>query len=165
MKICKTCHSVDFYPKGTCKQCQRSRALNRYYNLSKIDKKKYIEENQKRGKIWRNENIFRYRWLEAKQRAKHKNLEFSITEKFLEQLYKDQLGKCYYSGTELLLNQDNRTNSISIDRKDSSFGYTQSNTVLCCSRVNIFKSTTRETEFLEMVAMIYNHKIQPLSNL
>lgn len=66
-------------------------------------------------------------------------------------MYADQQGKCAYTG--LILDVDTtkdrrRTpNAVSVDRIDSSGGYTPDNVCLCCMWVNKAKAESNVEEF------------------
>jgi hypothetical protein len=85
---------------------------------------------------------------------------FSITKEFLIDLYNKQNGKCYYSDIKMRIEIEkrNRNNndyySLSVDRLDSLKGYTEDNTILCCSVINIMKNGLSEQEFLDICGKI-----------
>lgn len=80
----------------------------------------------------------------ARARALKRNLEFSIKKEDLVEKYKQQKGLCFYSKRVMSLNTGD--DSVSVERKDSSKGYTLENTVLCLWAVNRMKNDL-ETEF------------------
>lgn len=82
---------------------------------------------------------------------KEKNF-IDITEEYLNDLYKQQEGKCYYSGIEF--NKDYRP---SVDRLDSSKGYIKGNVVICEDKINRMKSDLTLEQFEERILNIYNH--------
>lgn len=156
VKTCPKCNSTEFYVYGSrrsCKPCTRIKSLNRYNNLSNEDQQKY----RNRSKQWQIDNCFRYYWLQARNRAKKKNLEFTITPKMIEDLFVKQNGRCFYSGISMLIHDKNE-HSISIDRRDSTKGYTSENIVLCCLQANLMKNNRSEIDFFDMIKAIYNHQ-------
>jgi dUTP pyrophosphatase len=67
--------------------------------------------------------------------------ECDIDYKFLIELYNKQNGFCYYSGLPINpIKQEKDYNTLSIDRIDSSRGYTKDNIVLCLLCINYLKS-------------------------
>lgn len=93
--------------------------------------------------------IFRLRegLTRARGRAKKTSLECSITLTFLINQWNKQNGKCFYSGKDMTVCSGDL--SISLDRINSNVGYTKSNTILCCWRVNIMKNDLNDKQFLE----------------
>ncbi len=152
---CTKCPEQDetkFYKnsKTLCRICYKAKVLNRYYSLS-TDKKVLYQENVRR---WQHTNIFRNRFLQARSRAAKRNIEFSITVETLETLYQKQNGKCFFSGMALGLTQD-RKYVLSVDRLNSSMGYTPDNVVLVCAAINTMKSDLSVDEFIDIVKNVY----------
>lgn len=89
------------------------------------------------------------------RRQKGRDCPVEIDEKFLQEQALRQGNRCYYTG--LPLDFKVRTKAplmVSTDRRDSSGGYTSSNTVLCCWIVNKMKSDTPEQDFLVLLNAI-----------
>lgn len=60
---------------------------------------------------------------------------------FLLELHQKQQGRCFYSGLQMECNTEIKSPfRISLDRMDSSIGYTKKNVVLCCCFLNYMKS-------------------------
>lgn len=78
--------------------------------------------------------------------------ELDITEEYLNEMYKAQEGKCYYSG--IPFSKDYRP---SVDRIDSSKGYIKGNIVICEDKINVMKSNLSIKEFKERIVNIYNN--------
>lgn len=59
---------------------------------------------------------------------------------FIRQLYKQQNGKCYYTGIEMLLT-GKRSDPLlmSVEKLDPALGYVDGNVVLCCLGMNCLK--------------------------
>jgi hypothetical protein len=70
------------------------------------------------------------RALKGRLNAGEHNISFS----FLEDIWHKQNGRCYYSNIEMQFNKNEW--KVSIERKDTSKGYTQDNVVLCCQEFN-----------------------------
>lgn len=75
----------------------------------------------------------------ARNRARATGAPFSLTLDKLEELWESQKGQCCYSGVPLVYDGQRKPEALSIDRVDSTKGYTHDNVVLCCRRVNEMK--------------------------
>lgn len=75
-------------------------------------------------------------------------------------LTKDDLKKmplvCHYTGEALVFDHQ-RPNSVSLDRIDSSKGYTRDNVVFCCRVVNLMKHTMSVKDFKTWCRKVLNH--------
>lgn len=78
--------------------------------------------------------------------------ELDITEEYLNEMYKAQEGKCYYSG--IPFSKDYRP---SVDRIDSNKGYIKGNIIICEDKINVMKSNLSIKEFKERIVNIYNN--------
>lgn len=87
--------------------------------------------------------------LSCKTSAKKRGQEFSLTRNDFLQMWDAQGGLCVYTGMQMEL-QPNTLLSVSVERVDSSIGYTASNTVLCCNVVNRMKSNLDGQTFFDM---------------
>ena len=101
----------------------------------------------------------------AKSRAKKKKLEFTITR---EWVYKKLLsGTCEVTNFVLVLTSigevkaTKKTNPYapSLDRKDSSLGYTPDNTQIVINAVNKFKSDMKQFEMIDIAKAILDKHI------
>lgn len=102
------------------------------------------------------ERHLRLRFSNIRSRCIRLEKEFTITiDEFLNQ-WANQNGKCYYTGLNLNY-KPKLDNSFSVDRIDSSMGYTKENTVFCITWVNSMKSDATIIEFVEMCRLIVNH--------
>lgn len=84
----------------------------------------------------------------AKRRAKKSGWVFSVNPNLLMEIYEAQDGKCYYSKIELALERGKY--SVSLDRIDSSGGYTEGNVALCCWIINHMKKNLDVAEFVDL---------------
>lgn len=140
-KICKQCGSrlplSDYHknrsrPGGymdACKTCAADRS------------RKYYRNKRYNGKIRLKE--FRRRDPNAE-----------ITAEYIEYLWDKQQGKCIYSGFQMTKDPGDK-DVWSVDRVDSSKGYTLDNVVLCSRAVNMMKQDLPLDRFFEYVAAIY----------
>ena len=102
-------------------------------------------------------------WGCIKRHARTRNLEFKITQEFAWQLYLKQKQKCAYSGIELTFTRkwDERSyQTASLDRIDSSKGYTEDNVQWVHKDIQRLKWDLKEDRFLELISLIYNHRIK-----
>ena len=142
--------------KANCKQCNAESAVEYHQNNK--------EERNEYSKNHREKNMFKIRMRDARQRAKKKNISIDINDSYLEELFDLQKGLCYYSGipmnierVENLENGEKDNYSISVDRIDSSKGYTKDNIVLSCWIVNRMKGDLSVEEFGSVINNLYNN--------
>jgi len=164
-KICQESNPSNFYvaDKSTCKKCRKEQSVNHRLeaklnppmigerrtcvrcNTEKDASHDFYESNQrtcktcvsKRSRTWCTTNYTRFLWLQAKTRAKRDSREFSIKENDI------QIPKfCPVFGIELSVGgpQHQRDNSPSIDRIDSTKGYTPDNVRVISYRANTIKN-------------------------
>lgn len=157
---CGNINKDNFYPKNKalCKQCKSVVNKIDYNNLPKDKKNQKLSQQ----KNWAKNNLIKVRVLAAKHRALRKNIEFDIDVDFIHSLLKKQNGLCKYSGVLLDIDNtngdnDNRINinTLSIDRVDSSKGYTKDNVVLVTAIVNSMKNDLSENEFIKIIKKIF----------
>lgn len=91
------------------------------------------------------EDIGQQFMYQYRKSAIRRNLEFNVTVEEIWQLWLDQDGKCWYTGWQLEHGVD-----ASLDRIDSSKGYTLSNVKWVHRDINRMKTDFPETRFLEM---------------
>lgn len=97
---------------------------------SKINSKKLVEEYPLKALL-----------SSIKSGAKNRNLDFEITYEFIQKLWVNQNGLCYYTNVPMkLIARQKNPYQVSIDRIDSSLGYTKENAVLCCQSINYMKN-------------------------
>ena len=99
-----------------------------------------------------NKRIRRWKWG-----ASTRKIEWKITNSYINSMPK----VCYYTGTNLTMKR-NQTNTLSLDRKDSSKGYVKSNVVFCCAKINIMKSDLKIDEFVDWCKKIARHNKKTL---
>lgn len=96
----------------------------------------------------------------AKIRSLSKSMEFNLTVEWLENKRKEQNNKCYYTGIEF--NPFKRKHTLSMDRLDSTKGYTTDNVVLCIWIVNSMKNNSSLEDFKDMIKILYfNYVVRP----
>ena len=99
--------------------------------------------------------IEKYIFTKAKQGATSRKLEYSITEKEIKEILEKQNYKCVYTGRDLEINPTS-PDTVSMDRVDSTKGYTKDNVVMCTSAANMAKNDLSTEEFKILIKDIYN---------
>lgn len=160
-----------------CGACKIEKPLDCFHNKSKSKDGKQSnckDCNRIRSNIWRYENkskaavamgnyrqtlegCIRERFHNAAHRAREKGYEFNITIDYLVGLYNQQSGKCALSGYELNFVSGNPL-KMSLDRKDSSKGYTTENVQWVTWQVNNLKSNLDELELINLCKAICARK-------
>lgn len=115
--------------------------------------KKHYHENKEYYKQWIRENVASRLCSVAKQRAKKRNIEFSITKEDL-----DLPEYCPVLGIKLEYNQDSgaggKFNSYSLDRIDSSKGYIKGNVQVMSHQANSMKFTATKEELISFAKWV-----------
>lgn len=113
----------------------------------------------------------RSHYNEIKQQAKTRKLDFNISQEFLWYLFLKQNKKCKISGLDITLNNkliNNRIDRInisaSVDRIDSSLGYTENNVQWVHKYVNIMKGALSDETFISMCNIISKYNINKKDN-
>ncbi len=153
------CSIVDREPYP-CRRCKRLCLTNEFPFCRGIRKTICKQCDSKYHKNYLQINLqqyFKLRLAGARNNMSKRNLPVTVGIEFLIQLLQSQQWKCYYSG--LQMTTDNKETLISIDRKDSSLGYTETNIVLCCQRVNYMKRELDDDRFIDLCkAIASNHE-------
>jgi hypothetical protein len=108
------------------------------------------------------EEISGYFFGRCKKSAKKRNLPFSITIEEIYDIYIQQNKKCAISGMDIFfcnssLSQPknyHRVQTASLDRIDSSKGYTKDNCQLLHKKINLMKSNYSDEEFINLCKII-----------
>jgi hypothetical protein len=93
--------------------------------------------------------------------AESRQLEFSITKEYLWDLFLKQKRKCSLSGLDLVFytHYKNKTEqTASVDRIDSSKGYTEDNVQWVHKHVNLMKLNFSQNAFVDLCELISKHK-------
>lgn len=91
-------------------------------------------------------------WRVINEGAKQRKLCIDITIEFIDDLFKKQNKKCALSGVEISLSRTSQT--ASLDRIDSSKGYTEENVQWVHKQVNTMKMGYDQDEFIEFCRKI-----------
>lgn len=150
--VCKICGEndlINFYPnrKNKCKACILREMKKKYINGDLINR-------HDTNRNWIINNFIHHKVQGAKHRAIRKGFEFTITDEIVEEILKQQNGKCYFTNIELTFNTHDWS-SLSIDRINNDLGYTKENIVLTTKFVNTSKNTQTNQEFIENIKQCY----------
>jgi hypothetical protein len=169
-KTCTHCGVVkplDLFVKNTgcvnnrtnrCKDCEAVWS-KQYYTANK---EKIIKRNAKYrvdNGMWYNKSLehrLRYVMQLGISRAKKKRIVWNLSLEFLMQLWENQEGICVYSGVPLSY-EDNHPHTVSLDRIDSSKGYTEDNVQFVCTIVNYVKQRFDEGAFFDFCKSVTQH--------
>lgn len=163
---------MDSVETRTCSTCGGIFPLTiEYYYFNKKDNVFFCEcincHNIRRRKNEREqcstlEKTLNFRLMSIRRRINHfKNrkcsriMDYDITLDFLIELWYVQEGLCYYSGIEMDIGRG--MYGISIDRVDSSYGYTKDNVVLVCSCINAMKNSYDSATFISLCQSVVDH--------
>jgi hypothetical protein len=100
--------------------------------------------------------------------AKKRGIKFEVPKEYLWNLFIQQKRKCAYTGIEIFFSRNNAEFSMgrgnaSLDRIDSSLGYTEGNLQWVHKRINIMKGNMDDQEFLDFCeAVTYQNKGQEI---
>jgi hypothetical protein len=137
---------------------QKMEKSDYYKRIRKEYYQKYKNRELASSKKWYYENKDHQQELKGKYRetlcgrivfwkngAKKRNLEWSLTNDYIEELTRPMV--CYYTNEPVTLER-NKLNTISLDRIDSNKGYTKENVVVCQQIINKMKSDLSNDEFV-----------------
>lgn len=157
----------DAMTEKKCKKCSQMKPIDQFYN----DNSKSDGFMSKCGPCLRSfDNFFahlrRQAVLHARDRGKmdqkHQNngtrAEVTITAQDLQDMWNTQNGKCALSGLSMTMDPKQRE-TVSLERKDPTKGYTKENCILICVLFNAMIQITKE-----MLFYILHHREQPLTN-
>ena len=168
--------------KPGVKKREREKYKKWWTNLPEEKKRKYRAEIKERSKGYKKrlhevlektknpKLFFQFKIRRVKASAKARNLECTITVEELFNMYKKQEGRCFYTGEKLVLkisssqsykreNMDVFKNYATLDRLDSTKGYTIDNVVLSTLKCNMAKSSLSYDEFVKICENIKNKSI------
>lgn len=135
---------IELVKKGLCIECKIHGTHNkwRYHSQNNVQCKFCASEWQKRRKI---KNPLGEILKDAKQHAKKNKREFDIDIEFLNKIFNEQQEKCVLTGIKF-----DDENLPSLDRIDSSKGYTKENIQLVLIRINKMKSDLKQNDFIDL---------------
>lgn len=105
------------------------------------------------------------------RQAKERNLEFNITIEYIWDLYLKQDRRCALSGLPIIFvkkySRECKKQTVSVDRIDSTKGYTEDNIQLVHKTVNVMKGSLSNKEFYNFCKILvdYNKFNQRISKV
>lgn len=145
-KQCNTCHEW--------KNISEFNTNNNTWDLLHcLCKKCASNYHKQKYKDYEKEVTFKSLFNQTKRGAEYRMLEFDLTETDIKELWEKQEGKCHYTNQPMTWSK-NKPDKISIDRINSSAGYTKNNVVLCWSRVNLMKGQLDIEEFKKIIRLL-----------
>ena len=132
----------------TCFKCKQQKTLNLFFKHKQTADgyhswcKICCREGNDRSRQKLNSTIegrARVFLRNARNSAAKRGQVFALTTADIVKCWKDQLGVCAYSGRPMTLDSG-QLNTVSIERIDSTIGYTLDNTILVCQAINRMKS-------------------------
>jgi hypothetical protein len=141
-----SCGSTSTLSAATAKSSRSKRCVSCSY--------KKISEDKSCGEVHHTY------WLQIKNAAMRRNIPFAVTMDNIWAQYLKQEGKCAFTGLDLTLTNSNNFNfqTASLDRIDSTKGYTPDNIQWVHKDANKMKMDLPEEKFLSIVKQIYEHK-------
>ena len=93
-------------------------------------------------------------WQKVEKNAVYRDLEFSITPEFIWEVYLSQDKKCALTGLDIGWSSIGQDHTVSVDRVDSSYGYTEDNVWLVHKDVNMMKQSLHLEDFISYCKLI-----------
>lgn len=150
-----------YYVYCKCTKCNETEKYLRISSLLNIKTKqcsKCYSTDKNRFKYFGFEEKERLYYSKVKSRAKKKKIPFKLSIKDMFDKIKTQNFKCYYSDLDINFYNKDSTITASLDRKDSSKGYTKSNINWVHTDINKMKNEYSEEYFLSLINQIIDNK-------
>lgn len=96
--------------------------------------------------------------------AKSRNLEFDISIEDMENQFVEQLGLCYYTKLPIEIGNEKVIGTASLDRVDSSKGYTKNNIQWVHKDINRMKTDFSQEYFVKLCQLVVNQIHQDYGN-
>lgn len=111
--------------------------------------------------LYRRDSTIKQLMNRLRHRAKKRKMKWNLDLKFLTCLFEKQKGKCVLSGLELIMagsvsRHRKGETTASIDRIDSSKGYTKNNVQWVHKRINNMKNDLPDSEFIRLCRQVVN---------
>lgn len=140
---CKLCGSKDSSKfssnnRSKCTKCTSDIRVNKIKDLDNL------------------EEMFKIKLASSKYKILKKGKEFAINVDYCIEQYKKQDGKCYYCNEPF--DQDNKYESLSIERLDSNLGYIPGNVVFTFLIYNLMKLDMTDEQFRYYIEKIAKRK-------
>jgi hypothetical protein len=163
-EVCKVCAKIykykyykdnkDYINKKRSDHYYKNKEFYREKNLKRTERKtKDINKllQIRKIRVMSDEERFWYdKYNGWEKQAIRRGIEYSITDKDIEFLWKKQNGKCFYTNIELKI-EKNDLFTVSLDRINSKLGYIKGNVALCGNIINLMKLDLTIEEFKQIV--------------
>lgn len=163
LKFCRWCNLEKPLTEFTFSK-QRNKHVNKCKSCICINTRKWftkLEESKDPTDML--EITFHKMIMSSRSAAKLRNIPYALSLKNLRDIYQQQNGQCFYTGVPMTLRSNNHLDRdpllISLDRRDSSIGYTPENTVLCCWGANALKGQHSESTFYTTLKTFYESSL------
>lgn len=142
----------------TCFRCKTSKPYSLFFKHNQTADgyhswcKECCNEGNERSRVKLNSTIegrARVFLQNARKSAAKRQQEFALTIADIVDCWNTQWGVCAYSGRNMTL-EAGKLNTVSIERIDSTKGYTVDNTILVCQAINRMKSDFEFEDFYEL---------------
>ena len=158
IRKCPECNSIIYYTRlKSVIRADRMNSVCRKCCSKLIDRTNFGSSNG----MWKGIGDMPYRYItDIQNHAKQNDRECSISLEDLYFQYKKQNGKCIYSNIPLLFvkrGRNYRSGNASVDRIDSSKGYTKDNIQWVDKDVNRMKTNFNDDHFVNMCHLISNN--------
>jgi hypothetical protein len=102
-------------------------------------------------------------WSKIRNHARYRNLSFTITIQEAWELFLTQKGRCALTGNPIafassMAEENGGGRTASLDRIDSTKGYTSSNVQWVHKDINVMKMDLSESRFLELCRAVVQHQ-------
>ncbi len=169
LKILEDCGVTNFSSKldrvynclckcGNIKKCRRSRLVDGRNTSCGCLMKSHLGARNKLPDL----SVSSHLWERIKSNAKKRNLEFTITKKYILDVFIGQSKKCAITGVELKLpvrKEDNKSENLaSLDRIDNTKGYVEGNVRWLLWKVNRMKWDMTDDELYNICDLIIRNK-------
>lgn len=104
-------------------------------------------------------------WTKLKNSAKGRNIDFEITPEYLQLLWDNQNGKCYFSGRDLYISITTKEykdgmDTCSVDRINNKLGYIIGNIRLVYKDINRSKRCISDDIYLDFCKKVRNYHVK-----
>jgi hypothetical protein len=147
-----------------CAKCQIKTHINNFFNHSKTQDGKHswckncckaANQKSKAKRYSSFEGRINTFLRSCKNSSQKRNQKFELTREMLITAWETQMGICAYTGIKMTT-LPNTPYSVSVERINSSIGYTEDNTILVCNVINKMKTNLDPELFFEMCAATVN---------
>lgn len=129
-----------------CSECSEVKPMADFYKIRKDSPYLYsfcksCNSDKEKLRYLSKDITWRKKCYDIKSSATKRNIEFNLTEEYLQYLFETQKSTCAYTGVKLDLSTGRGLthDCVSVDRFDTGVGYVVGNVLLCSARSNTIK--------------------------